>query len=45
MNFTTDQGNHGYKIIIYKCIHHIMKKNRLLLSDLLEREKLKSTNT
>ena len=36
-NLTIDQWNHGYKTMIYKCIQHIIKKNLLLLKDLLER--------
>ena len=36
MNFITDQWNHGYNIIIKKCIQHKMKENMLLLKDLSE---------
>ena len=35
-NFITVQGNHGYKIMIYKCIQYILKESLLLLKDLLE---------
>ena len=36
VNFTIDQWDHGFKIMVLKCIHHIMNKNLLLLEDLLE---------
>ena len=35
----------GCKIMILLCIQHIMNKNLLLLKDLLERYKVKFTNT
>ena len=35
-NFIIDQCNHGYKIIIWKCIHYVTKENLWLLKDLLE---------
>ena len=36
VKFTIDQLNFGYRIIIQRCIQHIMKENLLLLKDLLE---------
>ena len=45
VNFVTDQWDHGYKITIQKCIQRTQKENLLLLKDLLELEKTKSTNT
>ena len=33
---TIVQWNHGSKLIIWKCIQHVVKKNMLLLKDLLE---------
>ena len=38
-NFTIDQLNLGYKIIIQKRIQHITKGNLLLLKDLLNLKK------
>ena len=35
-SFTTEQLNHGYKIMIQKRIQRIMKGTLLLLKDLLE---------
>ena len=35
-NFIIDQWNHGYKIIMWKCIHYITKENLLSLKGLLE---------
>ena len=36
LNITTDQLNHGCRIIIQKCIQDITKGNLLLLKNLLE---------
>ena len=36
VNFTIDQWNHGWKIMIYKFIQQTIKENPLLLKDLLE---------
>ena len=36
VSFPIDQWNHGYKIMILKCIQHIPKRNMLLLKDSLE---------
>ena len=36
VNFVIDQGNHGQKEMVYKCIQRIMKKNLLLLKEPLE---------
>ena len=36
LNFTINQWNRGCKIMIKKCIQHVMKGNLLLLRDLLE---------
>ena len=41
VNFTIDQQNYACKIMIQKCNQHIMKKNLLLLKDLLEPKKTK----
>ena len=35
-NFTIDQLNHGYKIMIQKYIQYIMKGSLLFLTDTLE---------
>ena len=35
VNFIIDQWNHGYNIMIYRCVHHKMKENVLLLKDVL----------
>ena len=43
VNFTIDQWNLGYKIIIQKCIQH--KENLFLLKDLLKFERVEFTNT
>ena len=36
VNFTVDQRNHGFRIMIQKCIQHIVKEILLLLKDLLK---------
>ena len=36
VNFTTDQLNHFFRILIQESIQRLMKKNLLLLKDLLE---------
>ena len=36
VNFTVDQQNHGFRIMIQKCIQHIVKEILLLLKDLLK---------
>ena len=36
VDFTTDQQNHGYQTMILLCIQHIIKKNLLLLEDLVK---------
>ena len=43
VNFTVDQKN-GYKTMAYKCIQLIMKKNLLLLKDLLGPWRVKFVN-
>ena len=42
-NVTIDQCHHGYKIMIQKCIQHIIKENLLFLKDLLEPYRTKFT--
>ena len=44
MNFTIDQWNHGYKIMIQKCIQFLIKENFLLFKDLLETWRKKDIN-
>ena len=41
VNLIIDQWNHGYKIIIWKCLQYITKENLLSLKDLLEPWKMK----
>ena len=36
VNFTVDQKNCGQKVMIQKCIQHVMKKNLWLQKDLLK---------
>ena len=45
VNFTIDQCNHFCRVMIQKCIQHIMKENLLLLKDPLEPYKIKFINT
>ena len=35
-NFTIDQWNHGYRVIIQRCIQHIMKEHLLLVKEWLK---------
>ena len=47
MNYTIDQwkfDNIERKIILQKCIQHIMKENLLLLKDFVETKIIKFTN-
>ena len=40
MNFIIEQRNQFWKIMIQKCIQHIIKENMLLLKDSLEPQKI-----